>query len=61
MSAGSDIAALLQSKDSVAAFNDADLMMKRKAINFLCEVRLHPHPRGRKTFDRETVKVTPKG
>lgn len=61
LSAGSDIAALLQSKDPVAAFDDADLMMKRKAIDFLCEVRLHAHPRGRKAFDRETVEVTPKG
>ncbi|WPB91129.1 recombinase family protein [Streptomyces malaysiensis] len=51
---------VLDAKDPVRAFEDADLAIKRRVIDFFVEVRLYPHPRGRKTFDPETVKVTPK-
>lgn len=55
-----ELGGVLDAKDPVAAFDDADLMVKRRVIDFLVEVRLHPHPRGKKTFDPETVQVTPK-
>lgn len=55
-----DLGGVLDAPDPVVAFDAADLMIKRRVIDFLCEVRLHPAPRGRKAFDPETVKVTPK-
>lgn len=58
--AGSDLGTMFQAKDPVAAFNEANLMRQRRVISFLFDVRLHPHPRGRKTFDPATVAITPK-
>lgn len=55
-----DLGGVLDVTDPVAAFDAADLMIKRRVIDFLCEVTLHPHPRGRKTFDPSTVEITPK-
>lgn len=39
------------------AFLDADLATQRQAIGGIAQVRLYPHPRGRKNFDRETVDI----
>lgn len=61
LTATTDLGGVLDAKDPVAAFDAADLMVKRRVIDFLCTVRLYPHPRGKKTFDPETVKVVPKG
>lgn len=60
LTATTDLGGVLDAKDPVVAFDDADLMIKRRVIDFFCEVRLYPHPRGKKTFNPETVKVTPK-
>jgi len=60
LTATGDLGGVLDAKDPVKAFDGADLMIKRRVIDFLCTVRLYPHPRGRKTFDPETVIVTPK-
>lgn len=60
LTATTDLGGVLDARDPVKAFEDADLMIKRRVIDFLCTVRLYPHPQGRKTFDPETVKVTPK-
>ncbi|WP_397519371.1 hypothetical protein [Rhodococcus pyridinivorans] len=54
------IGAILLSTDPVKVFDDADLMKKRRVIDFFCIVRLYPHPRGKKAFDPKTVEVTPK-
>lgn len=51
---------MLDAADPVAAFDEADLMIKRRVIDFFATVRLFPHPRGKKTFDPETVQITPK-
>lgn len=56
-----DLGGVLDARDPVTAFDETDLMIKRRVIDFLCEVRLYRHPRGKKTFDPATVKVTPKG
>lgn len=58
--AGSDLASTLQARNPVQAFDDADLMIKRKVVDFFCTVRLFAHPRGRKAFDPDTVEVLPK-
>lgn len=55
-----DLGGVLDARDPVKAFDDADLMIKRRVIDFFCTVTLHPHPRGRKTFDPETVQVVPR-
>ncbi len=34
---------------------------QRRVIDFFVEVRLYPRPLGKKTFDPETVQVTPRG
>lgn len=60
LTAATDLGGVLDAPDPVVAFDAADLMIKRRVIDFLCEVRLHPAPRGRKAFDPETVKVIPK-
>ncbi|GAA4395456.1 recombinase family protein [Brevibacterium pityocampae] len=55
-----DLGGVLDAADPVAAFDEADLMIKRRVIEFFATVRLYPHPRGKKTFDPETVQITPK-
>ncbi|PUB29634.1 DNA invertase Pin-like site-specific DNA recombinase [Promicromonospora sp. AC04] len=57
---GSDLGPVLRSSDPVMAFDAADLMIKRRIVDFFCTVRLHPHPRGKKNFDPATVEITPK-
>lgn len=48
---------LLRAPQPGLAFVAADLATQRQAIGGIAQVRLYPHPRGRKNFDRETVKV----
>jgi site-specific DNA recombinase len=48
---------LLHNTDPVTAFGAAPLMLQRSAIAALMTVSLLPAPRGRKTFDPETVKI----
>ena len=60
LTATTDLGGVLDAKDPVEAFDQADLMIKRRVIDFFCTVRLYPHPRGRKTFDPDTVVITPK-
>lgn len=48
---------LLLSDDPLKAFNESSLMMQRAAIDALCSVKLHHHPRGRKNFDEKTVEI----
>lgn len=55
-----DLGGVLDAKDPAKAFDDADLMIKRRVIDFFMTITLHPHPRGRKTFDPATVEIVPK-
>lgn len=55
-----DLGGVLDAKDPAKAFDDADLMIKRRVIDFFMTVTLHPHPRGKKAFDPATVQVVPK-
>lgn len=59
LSAGSDLGAIVLSRDPVKVFDDVDLMKKSRVIDFFCAVRLYPYPRG-KRFDPETVMEMPK-
>jgi site-specific DNA recombinase len=47
--------ALLRSDDPVAAWDEASLTMRQAIVRALCDVRLMPAPRGRKTFDPDSV------
>jgi hypothetical protein len=60
MTAGSAASSILLAPSPVAAFEDADLAARRATIDLLCEVCLFLAPRGRKTFDPETVRIIPK-
>lgn len=51
---------VLAAPDPVAAFDDADLMTRRRIVDLLCTVTLHPHPRGKKGFSPDTVTIVPK-
>lgn len=48
---------VLGDDDPVSAFKKADLGTQRGVIDALCEVRLLPHPRGKKAFNPETVQI----
>lgn len=50
--------AIVRSADPVAAFDAAPLMLRRAVVELFLQVRLHPAPRGSRTFRRETVEVT---
>jgi hypothetical protein len=50
-------AGILRADNPAQAFAEAPLMLKRAAINALCEVRLQPAPRGSKTFDADSVVI----
>ena len=50
---------MTRAQTPLVAFDNADLMVKRRVIDFFCTVTLLPHPRG-KAFDPGTVKVVPK-
>ncbi|WP_433676890.1 recombinase family protein [Microbacterium gorillae] len=60
LSVGNDLGGVLGASEPVKAFDDADLAVKRRVIDFFCTVRLLPAPRGRKGFDPSTVAVAPK-
>lgn len=55
-----DLGGVLDAKDPAKAFDDADLMTKRRVIDFCMTVTLHPHPRGKKTLDSAAVEIVPK-
>lgn len=52
---------ILGTDDPAQAFMDAELGVQRQVIDLLCEVVLHPQPRGRKGFDPDSVDVTLRG
>ncbi|WP_113700633.1 recombinase family protein [Nonomuraea lactucae] len=60
LTAGDASAAVLRAESPVNAFDNADLAETRAVIDTLCTVRLYPAPRGRKSFDPETVEITPR-
>lgn len=49
--------AVLGAHDPAAAFTAADLGARRSVIEALCQVKLHPHQRGVKSFNPETVSI----
>jgi site-specific DNA recombinase len=53
-------ASVFGAADPVTAFDNAPLMIRRKVIDALCTIQLRPAPRGRKTFDPDSVEITPK-
>lgn len=55
-----DLGGVLDAKDPAKAFDDANLMIKRRVVDFFMTISLHPHPRGRKTFDPATVEIIPR-
>lgn len=55
------LATLLAAQDPAAAFLDAPLGTRRAILDEYLDVRLHRAPRGRRTFDPDTVVVTRKG
>lgn len=57
---GTAATSILAAPDPQAAFDAAPLMIRRAVVDTLCTVRLLRAPRGRKTFDPETVKIEPK-
>jgi DNA invertase Pin-like site-specific DNA recombinase len=57
LSTGRAAASTLLSADPVTAFETAPLMIRRNVIDALCVVSLAPAPRGRKTFDPDSVKI----
>ncbi|WP_063025273.1 recombinase family protein [Nocardia niwae] len=60
LTAGTAASAILRAPSPVDAFNEADLAARRAVIELLCEVRLYSAPRGRKTFDLDSVRISPK-
>lgn len=42
MTATVNLGGVLDAKDPVMAFDNADLMIKRRVIDFFCTVRLYP-------------------
>jgi len=60
LAAGSEVAGVLTAPDAVAAFDGAPLGVQQAVIRFFMDVTLLPAPRGRKGFDPETIRITPK-
>ncbi len=58
LSSGTAMSRVFGAKDPVQAFDDGDLATRRSTIEVLCEVRLHPHPRGKKGFNPDSVTIT---
>jgi site-specific DNA recombinase len=58
--AGTEVAETLTAANPVAAFDSAPLGIQQAVIRFFMEVELLPAPRGRKGFDPETIRITPK-
>ncbi|WP_430297995.1 recombinase family protein [Sinomonas sp. B1-1] len=51
---------VLLSNDPVAAFDSSPLMIRRTVVDTLCEVLIHPAPRGSRTFDPASVELRPR-
>jgi hypothetical protein len=60
VTAGGEVAATLNADNPVAAYDDAPLGVKQAVIRFFMTVELLPAPRGRKGFDLESIRITPK-
>ena len=58
LSLGHSAHGVVSAKDPVTAFDTGDLASRRSTIDALCQVRLHPHPRGVKAFNPDTVAIT---
>jgi len=57
LSASATAGAVLGAHDPVRAFQAADLAAKRGVIDALCDVVLHSHPRGVRTFNPDSVEI----
>jgi site-specific DNA recombinase len=57
LSASASAGAVLGSTEPAAAFEAADLAAKRSVIDALCDVVLHSHPRGVRTFNPSSVEI----
>ncbi|HEV7980591.1 recombinase family protein [Amycolatopsis sp.] len=57
LSTRSAAASTLSAVDPVAAFDTAPLMIRRNVVDALCSVKLSPTPRGRKTFNPDSVNI----
>lgn len=55
---GSTANSVFGDQDPVSAFDSGDLAARRSTINLLCEVRLHPQPRGKKGFNPDSVTIS---
>jgi hypothetical protein len=60
LTAGGEVAGTLTATDPVGAFNSAPLGVQQAVIRFFMEVQLLAAPRGRKGFDPETIRITPR-
>ena len=60
ITAGGEVAATLDAADPVAAYDSAPLGVQQAVIRFFMTVELLHAPRGRKGFDPETIRITPK-
>jgi DNA invertase Pin-like site-specific DNA recombinase len=57
LSTRSAAASTLSAADPVAAFDAAPLMIRRNVLDALCVVQIAPTPRGRRTFDPNSVAI----
>lgn len=57
LTASASAAPVLGADDPAEAFDLADLGARRSVIDALCTVRLHPHPRGVKSFNAKSVSI----
>lgn len=57
LTVGTAASKILNADDPVAAFDAASLGLQRSTIDAVMEVRLHPHPRGSRTFNPDTVQI----
>lgn len=58
LSSRTTMSTVFNAKDPVTAFDTGDLATRRSTIDVLCEVRLHPHPQGKKGFNPDSVTIT---
>lgn len=57
LTAGDELAAILGGPDPVKLFDKADLATRRRIIDLLAEVALHPGVRGSRTFRPDSVEI----
>ncbi|WP_067652895.1 recombinase family protein [Nocardia harenae] len=60
LAAGTAASEILLASSPVEAFGRADLAARRAVVDLLCEVHLNPAPRGRKTFEPSSIRLTPR-